>query len=338
MRKILVVRTDRIGDVVMITPMIREIRRTYPDCFLAALVSDYTSDILLNNPHLDTIIIDDLNKESYHKVIKEIRSHSFTDGLLTWPMERAAYQMFRAGVKNRIGVGRKLYEVITFMKSVSRNDYKPLRHEADYCMDLARKIGVETTNLTPEIFVTDEEKEETKQFLLSKGLSPEDKKVIVHTGYGNSSPNWSEAKYFELIKQILDKYTGVKIILTAPEMTKEFLEKVNSLNSDRIFNLSNDFKRLRNLITTISQCDVLISSSTGPMHIASALGVSTISIFCHNAMCRINRWGALGDKAHNIEVDAKYCESHCKENVSQCEIEKAISTDQIMAELDQILN
>lgn len=338
MRRILVARTDRIGDVVMITPMIREIRRTYPDCFLAALVTDYTSDILLNNPHLDSIIIDDLSKESYNEVVNEIRSNRFTDGLLTWPMERAAYQMFRGGVKNRIGVGRKLYEVITFMKSVSRNDYKPLRHEADYCMDLARKIGVETNNLTPEIFVTDEEKDNVREFLKSKGLSNTDKKVIVHTGYGNSSPNWSEAKYFDLIEQILKNQRDVRIILTAPEMTNGFLEKINSLNSERIFDLAKDFKSLRDLITTISQCDVLISSSTGPMHIASALGVSTISIFCHNAMCRVARWGALGDKAHNIEVDDEYCNSHCREMISQCEMEKAISTEQILAELAQILN
>ena len=142
MKRILLVRTDRVGDVVFITPMIRELRKAFPDAFIAALTQPHTKNIMLNNPRLDVMITDDLRKETFWDVVKELRKYKFTHGLMMLPTERAAYQMFFAGIKNRIGVGHKLYEVITFMKSVSRNNYTPLRHEADYCMDLARKIGV----------------------------------------------------------------------------------------------------------------------------------------------------------------------------------------------------
>lgn len=337
MKRILIARTDRIGDVVMITPMIREIKKTYPRSFVGALVTSYTSDILLNNPHLNTIIVDDFTEGSFKKVVNELKKHKFTDGLLSWPMKRAAYQMFLGRVKNRIGVGRKLYEVITFMKSVSRNDYIPLRHEADYCMDLARAIGVETNNLTPEIFLTEPEKNEAEDFMLSKGIPDNKKRIIVHTGYGHSSPNWNEDKYFELITEILNSDPEANIILTAPEMSVDFQNKISALNSTRIFNLSNDFLRLRDLIKTISVCNVLVSSSTGPMHLSTGLKVPTVSIFCYNAMCRIDRWGALGDKAHNIEVDAGYCESHCKQDISICEINQAITVKKVLAEINSAL-
>lgn len=337
MKRILIVRTDRIGDVVMITPMIRAIKKAYPGSFVGALVTSYTSDILLHNPHLDTIIVDDLTEGSFKKVVHELRKHKFTDGLLTWPMKRAAYQMFLGRVKNRIGVGKKLYEVITFMKSVSRNDYIPLRHEADYCMDLARAIGIETNNLTPEIFLTEAEKNEAEDFMISKGIPDNNKRIIVHTGYGNSSPNWNEDKYFELITEILNSDSEANIILTAPEMSENFLSKINALNSNRIFNLSKDFPRLRDLIKTISLSNVLVSSSTGPMHLASALKVSTVSLFCYNAMCRIERWGALGNKAHNIEVDAAYCENHCKQDISVCEINQAITVKKVLVGINSAL-
>ena len=331
MKRILIARTDRVGDVVMITSMIREIKKAYPDSFVAALVAEYTSDILLNNPHLDAIIIDDLKKESFWKVVKEIRKYKFTDGLLTWPMKRAAYQMFLGGVGKRIGVGRKLYEVITFMKSVSRNNYVPIRHEADYCMDLARKIGVVTDNLTPEIFVTDEEKAGALKFFSQKNVSEEDKKIIIHTGYGHSSPNWSEGKYLELTTDLLSKTgSNVKLIFTAPEMSEEFSNKLSSLNDARIVNLSREAFSLRELINIISVSDVLVSSSTGPMHLASALGVSTVSIFCHNRMCRIDRWGALGNKAHNIEVSHEFCMNNCREIVENCRIESGIEISTVL--------
>ena len=201
--RILIVRTDRVGDVVMITPMIREIRKRFPDSFIATLTTPNTKDILLNNPHLDTAITDDLKKDSFGDVVKEIRRNKFTHGLLVMPTERAAYQMFLAGVKNRFGVGRKLYEVITLMKSVSRNKYIPLRHEADYCMDMARAIGVETDDLTPEIFLTAEEKEEWGRMMNNLNVSYSDLKIIIHTGSGNSSKNWSEEKYLKLISEVL---------------------------------------------------------------------------------------------------------------------------------------
>ena len=135
MRRILVVRTDRVGDVVMVTPVIRELRKAFPDAYIATLTQPHTANILLNNPHLNRIITDDLSKETFWKIVKELRKEKFTHGLLLLPTERAAWQMFWGGIKTRVGVGHKIYEVLTAMRSVDRHDYIPLKHEADFCMD-----------------------------------------------------------------------------------------------------------------------------------------------------------------------------------------------------------
>lgn len=166
----------------MITPMIRELKLKYPDSFIATLTQKNTTDILVNNPYLDEMITDDLKKETFWEVTKKIRERKFTDGLLVMPTDRAAYQMFFGGVKNRIGVGRKIYEVMTFMKSVSRNNYVPLRHEADYCMDLARRIGVKTDNISPEIFLTEDEIILTSNFLKELNINSQVPNVMIHTG------------------------------------------------------------------------------------------------------------------------------------------------------------
>ena len=127
-KRILIVRTDRVGDVVMITAIPREIKKLYPDAFVATLTQPNTAKILENNPYIDEIITDDLSKDTFWKVVKKIKSLKFDYGLLVHSTERAAYQLFWAGVKQRIGVGKILYQVITLMKSVSRNRYNPLRH------------------------------------------------------------------------------------------------------------------------------------------------------------------------------------------------------------------
>ncbi|MBV6478086.1 MAG: hypothetical protein HGGPFJEG_00833 [Ignavibacteria bacterium] len=336
-RRILLVRTDRVGDVVMITPLIRELQKTFPEAFIGTLTNENSVDVLLHNPNIDVIISDDLKKDTFWSTVKKIRSYKFTDGLLIMPTERAAYQMFFAGIKNRIGVGRKIYEVVTFMKSVSRNKYIPLRHEADYCMDMGRKLGVRSDNLTPEIYLNDAEKFNGEKILVSEGVNISDKKIIVHTGSGKSSRNWSEEKYLGLLKKILEIKNNAVIILTAKEMSSEFKEEACKLDNKRIFFTDDKIKRLRDLICIIANTDMMIASSTGPLHLASALNKKTIGLYCHRRMNCAAHWGALGEKSVNLEVSKEYCDANCSPDKEVCNFENGISIDEVIKHINNDL-
>ena len=338
-RKILIVRTDKIGDVVMITPIVRELRRAFPDSFISTLTRPETGGIFLHNPNVDKILTDDLRRETFWEVVNELRGHAFTDGLLVMPTKRAAYQMFLAGIPNRIGVGHIFYEVVTFMKGVSRNKYTPLRHESDYCMDLARRIGVTTDNLQPEIFVTGEELRQGNHLLRQMGVVQDDKKIFIHTGSGGSSPNWSEDKYFMLIDRILYDYpdSRFKIILTAREMTARFRNKINTLPLNRIIDISHIYKSLRELITIISQADLLISSSTGPLHLANALNVGCIGLYCHRPMNCSRLWGVFNQKSINLEVPEVYCNKYCSQDKENCAFEEGIKIDSVVEKINKLI-
>ena len=331
-KRILIVRTDRVGDTIMITPMARELKKTFPDSFIATLTQPENSDIMLNNPNVDKILTDDLKKETFWDVTSDIRRQKFTHGLLVLPTERAAYQMVLGGVRKRIMTGKKPYGIITMFNSVYRHNYIPLKHEADYCMDLARKMGVRTDNIQPEIFVTEQEKSQWNEILKSKGASPDDFKIFLHTGSRLSAPNWSEDKYLILIKGILDKFRNEKfrLILTAHEMTREFLNKINELNSPNIINISGDITRLRHLIAAISLADLMVCSSTGPLHIADALDKKCIGIFCHRNMDCAKIWGVLNKKSINIEVPASYCDTVCSTDKEECHFEEGIEVKDVL--------
>ena len=332
MKRILLVRTDRVGDVVFITPMIREIRKAFPDAFIATLTQPHTKNLLINNPNLNETLTDDLDKKSFWKVVRELRRYKFTHGLLMMPTERAAFQMFWAGINTRIGVGHKLYEVITGMKSVSRNSYTPLRHEADYCMDLARKIGVETSDLTLQIYITEREKSDAQIILSQYGIGNEDFKIFIHTGSLGSAPNWSEDKYLQLIKAILETFPDkkTKLILTSREMSKEFLSNIHNLGSNRIYNLSEKLIDLRDLIKVIGQADIFLSPSTGPLHIADALDIKCIGLHCHRPMsCQIHQ-GIINKYSINLEVTAENCMKLCSADQNTCGIEKGISVEEVI--------
>ena len=338
-KRILIVRTDRVGDVVMTTPMIREIKKKFPDSFLVTLTQPNTANIFTNNPYLDEIITDDLRKETFWNVVKQLRKRDFTHGLLVYPTERAAYQMMLAGIKTRVSEGHKLYEVITGMRSVDRHNYIPLKHEADFCMDTARKIGVKTDNIDLEIYVTDEEKRDAYEFLKRYRVEESDFKMILHTGNLGSSPNWSEGKYFILLKEILAlEIPNLKILLTAVEMSDNFLKDAEALGDNRIIDISNKLIGLRQFIKIISVMDLFVCNSTGPLHMADALNRKCIGINCHRAMNSVKYWGILNRRSINIEVTEDYCNKNCSSDKTICCFENGISVQQVINGIKTLIN
>ena len=118
--RILVARIDRIGDVVLSTPLPREIKNAHPNSFVSVLVRKYTRDIYLNNPHVDEIILfdgeDDRNPKTFWQLVKEIRKYKFTHAFMLLPNERLNWILFFSGIPNRIGVGHKLYQFLKFLE------------------------------------------------------------------------------------------------------------------------------------------------------------------------------------------------------------------------------
>jgi heptosyltransferase-2 len=326
-KRILIIRPDRIGDVVLSTPIPRELKKAYPGSFIAVLLREYTKDIYVNNPNVDQIIIDSEKTELKSKLqlIKEIRTHNFTHAFILLPTERMNWILFFSGIKYRIGVGHKFYQFITNTKSVYRRKYIPLRHEADYCMDMARKIGVETDNLDTEIHLSDEE----KLFIDSLQVKFKDGKkflIGVHTTSGNSSPNWKPSAYRELILK-LKSINNVQILVTDIKIPYE----VNYIDGV----LYPPKQDLRELIQIIATLDLLVSSSTGPAHIAAALKVPTIAMFCPLPACSPELWSPKGNKAINILPDKNYCEEVCSGYPKQCyfEGEGGISVEKVLEEV-----
>ena len=309
-KRILIVRPDRIGDVVLSTPIPREIKKTLPDSFVAVLLRKYTQDVYSNNPYVDKIIlIDDEVGKSFWEKVKEIRKYKFTHSLLLLPTERLNYLLFFAGIPYRIGVGHKFYQFITFTRYVDRKKYIPLRHEADYCMDLARKIGVVSENLDTEIFLTDEEKQKVNQ-TREKLLKGNKYLIGVHASSGNSSPNWKVNEYRKLVLSLTQE-AGNCVVVT-DNIIPEQLKKIEGVS------YPNENKSLRESIINFASLDLLISASTGPMHIAAALKIKTLSMFCPLTACSPKLWGPLGNKSKIILPEENYCQTICPGDPKKC--------------------
>ncbi len=298
------------GDVVLSTPVYHTLKQSFEGCFVGSLVSSYTAPLLEGNPHVDLVITDDPGnsedgRRSFRRKVKEVSSHKFDIALLLMPTRRLAYMMFLAGIPNRVGVGHILYEVITLMHGVSRHKYRPLRHESDYMLDLARHIGAKRIWTNPEIFLSTAEKENARHYLASKQIDTSMPIVCVHPGSGHSSPNWEPARYAEL-SALLGK-AGVQVLVTGSENEKRFEGEFVASGARTAFGELS----LRELAAVESQVNAFVSSSTGPMHIAAALGTPTVSMFCPLTACSPELWGPRGNAARIILPPDDFCQTRC---------------------------
>ena len=202
-------------------------------------------------------------------------------------------------------------------------------------MDLARKIGVVTNNVQPEIFLSDKEKEDAEKFLVERRVLPGEFNLVIHTGSRGSAPNWSEGKYLSLIEKIFETFdtNKVKLFLTAVEMSDDFIKKVKGIGGEKIIDVSKELTNLRALIRFISKADLFVCSSTGPIHIADALNIRCIGIHCHRPMSSAKIWGVINKKSINLEVSEENCKKYCSADQNTCGIEHGLGIEEVINSL-----
>ena len=236
------------------------------------------------------------------------------------PTSRAAWLLFWAGIPTRVGVGRKFYEVATGMRTVSRHGYVPLRHEADYCLDLGRAIGARTDStddvLRAEVFVTAGERANAARELRALGLGDGDFVLGIHPTGGGSAPNWPVERWQELATALAAASgTGVVHLVTGESATPPWPA------AGRVIDRRGR-RPLRALIADLAQCDLVVGSSTGPLHLAAALGVPTVGLFCPLPACSPTLWGPRGGDAAFVLPPPGCCPGRCPRDPKHCQFEE----------------
>lgn len=334
-RRILIIRPDRIGDVVLTTPLIRAVRQSFPDSYIAVMVNSITGALLLHNPHIDLLITDDPDgkdsgRSGFWRQVRTLRSLKFDTGLMPLPRERHAWIMFLSGIKTRIGVGGKIYQILTGTKTVSRNKYIPLRHEADYVMDLGRKIGVTHEDISPELFLSIEEKKQAGNFFRERGFDLNKPIVGINPSSNKSVPNWKPERYVELAQHLSKSY---QLFINIGINDEGLAEQFSQFSKQHIVYSGKD---LRELISLCSYLTLLVSSSTGTQHIAAALKIPTVTMFCPLPACSSTLWGSLVNRSEVILPPEGYCQGRCPGNPKICTVDE-ISVNTVLARIENTL-
>lgn len=296
-KNLLIVRTDRIGDVILSLPLAEMIKRKYPDCRITFLIREYTSPLVKDNPFIDKVLI--LKEKDNKFLIKEnitaLKTENFDTSIVVYPTLKLAITIFLSGIKNRIGTGYRWYSIFFNRKVFEHRKYAE-KHELEYNVGLLEKIGIEE-NVSPGkvnfyLKVSDEEKKSIEDILKKNDVDPKNKLLIIHPGSGGSSVDLPTEKMIDLTKR-LSEINNLQIIITGNKSEVELCKKFVFNNS--IKNFAGKFN-LSQLKMLISFADLFISNSTGPIHIAAVLNKQVIGFYPKILSCSAARWGPYTEK------------------------------------------
>ncbi len=293
-RKILIRGVNWIGDAVLTTPAIKAVRKHFPDAFISLLVKPWVADIFKNNPDINEIILYEEKFNSFTgklKLARILRARGFQTAILFQNAFDAAFITRLAGIPERIGY-RTDFRRLLLTKSVPIDKDILKQHHLYYYLNLLKEsLNIAPGDIEPCIYLDTEEISEARNLLDSslatrlprgKALRGHSSPVIgINPGaaYG-SAKRWMPEKFVELIKKATNELNA-KIVLFGSSTEAEMVRLISSqllLPPSYLLNLAGKTS-LRQLAALISECDVLITNDSGPMHMASALSVPVIAIF-----------------------------------------------------------
>lgn len=178
-RKVVVSRTDRIGDVILSLPVFATLKRCYPQTETFALVRNYTSDVVLSSPHVDQVIPFEPN-ESVFSTYKKLRKIDAEIMLALFPRFKIAAASFLARIPIRVGTAYRWYSFL-FNRRIHEHRKDSVKNEAEYNLALLEALGCKEKSMDITISIDEGACDNISTFLDTNCLS---NFVIVHPGSG----------------------------------------------------------------------------------------------------------------------------------------------------------
>jgi heptosyltransferase-2 len=267
---ILFLRHDRIGDMVLSTAALKALRRVYPHARITVLASERNYEILDHNPSVDEILIY-MGLKWFIKEIRPRRYDLVIDPFLTYEL-RQAFMTCLARSKYRIGFEEAGREIFFNIRGPTTS---PPKQMVEHLLDLMERLGGKKEGYEPEVFLSDTEIQWANKTLAEKGISANKLTIGIHPGAHYPSQRWPAERFGELSRRILEQGVA-KVILLGSSDEKGLLKaaKKSAGEDVQIFSCSD----IREFMALLSRCDLLVCNNSGPLHIASALKVPTVSM------------------------------------------------------------
>jgi len=315
-KKALFIRIDRIGDLVLSTPALKAFKRYFPDCELSVLASKTNRPVLLNLPYVDNIITYDYSLNIFKKIstLRRLRKYNYDlviDPYCDYELKTALIAAYSGAL---IRLGHASYGREVFLNLIATNPEND-QHFKDLVLNVLKPLGVEKETSIPEIRLSEAEKEWSLKWIERNQIGSRPI-VGIHPGAYYESQRWLPEYFADLINKIDEQEKFAAILFHGPEdicLVKNIKKMIKKSLPTFV---SHD---LRKFLSLQSLCDVFICNNSGPLHLAVAQKIQTISFMGPTEKVR---WMPIGSAHKVFRLDSLPCigckKGNCKVITHDC--------------------
>ena len=310
--KILLIRADYIGDVLLTTHTLKAIRKRFPASHISFLVSSKSREILEGNPYIDNIITYDPPWFFKKTLMRALREY-FTILSLIRKQRFDLAADFRGDVRNILllmvfgGIPARVSFAASggwyLLTSIVR--YETSLHEAKYHSTIAEALGARIDKeVLPEIFIEGNDRAFVDNFFKAHDIKSDDMLVVIHPGARKSVRQWPEERYAEVGRYLITEY-GAKIILTGSRDEVPLIKRIKTLmNNEAAVIGATELNSLKQLTALFERCRLYIGVSSGASHLAGTAHLPSVLLFGPES---ISQWYPLGNKYFIVKKDFPCC-------------------------------
>jgi len=340
-RRLLICRSDRIGDVILTLPLFAAARRAFPGVHISALVSPLTAPLLESHPDVDDVIIDDDKADengprAFMHLVEQLRRGSFDTALMPFCNWRIAMAAAGARIPRRVANGLRLYRPFINRPVFLHRSHPPM-HEADFALAFLTPLGIKPDKAEPpRIHLTDDEIMWAADFLAEKGIPHASSAIGLHPGSSGSAYNVSPDRWVRYAGLAADQLECNHILVTGTPSELPLAERIMPALGSRAVNATGQLS-LRQLCAVQSHLSLVLAPSTGPLHTAAAGGTPVLGFYPPRLSMSQAKWRPLGDRVRILTPRAETCTKCKPEDCPWFPCMDQFTDSQVIAVLDELL-
>lgn len=295
--RILIVRNDRMGDLLMSLPAVHELKAAFPKAEVSLLVQKGLEPMVEGHPDVQRILTTGWRKgNGWGEIIRwawRLRVRRFDWVVVMNPTRLFHVASFLAGIPVRIGYRRKLGFLLT--RSIPDTKASRALHEAQYNLELVRLLGIQPAAQVLSLPRQKETDAQAERLLSEHGIPLSSRPVAFHPWTSNPTKGWPLESFGTVMGQLLP--FGYSILTIGGEESVPRMEQWKARAPEiahRVVDLVGQVP-LKTLPALLRLCSVLVSNDSGPVHVAAAVGTPTVVVAPRSHGIQLARWHPLGN-------------------------------------------
>lgn len=335
-KNIIVRMPNWIGDLVMATPILTDLKKAFPQARLTAMCRSPICELLSEDPEIDELFCFSKTsgfnrRQERRSIIEKLQKGKYDLGILLTHSFSSAWWFWRGNVRNRLGYesGARnllLSDSLPFPENI-QNQHLVVTYKM-----LLDPLGIPVSETPPRLYLKDKERQDAHTLLIQHGI-PEDAIVVgINPGatYG-SAKCWLPERFHEVAQRLLSD-PKVYVVFFGDQATASLVKEICVGLPARVVNLAGTTS-LRELASVISNCDVVLTNDSGPMHVADALGTPVVALFGSTSVVVTGPY--RGGKVIHKHVECSPCYQRTCPIDFRCM--KRIEVDEVVDAIDKII-